>query len=345
MQNNLSMPFSKQTLDYYISTPKSCAQQAARKIRGDVLVLGAAGKMGHHLSLMLKRCFEANGQNNRVIAVSRFSSPGSRDQFEKNGIRTIACDLHNENDLAALPGAENIWFMAGVKFGTGNQPELLHKMNVEMPGRVAHRFKRARITVLSTGCVYSFVPVNSAGSTELDPVKSIGEYAESCRGRENAFRSISEKEGLRAVLIRLNYSVEMRYGVLVDIAQKVLNRQPIDISMGRFNCIWQGDALTHIIASIELARSPVEVLNVTGPETLSICDTAKKFGALLDREPVFTGKEQETTWLNNANKAIQLFGAPEVSADQMIGWIAEWLKHGRETLGKPTKFEVRSGKF
>lgn len=341
----MDTPFTKHTLDDFITRPRTCALKATQKIKGDVLVLGAAGKMGFHLCAMLKRCFEQNGQNNHVIAVSRFSSPVSRNQFEQNGIGTIACDLSNEVELAALPDVENLWFMAGVKFGTSDHPELLHKMNIEMPGLVAHRFKNARITALSTGCVYSFVSADSSGSTESDATESDSEYAESCRGREYAFRSASEKEGLRAVLIRLNYSVEMRYGVLVDIAQKVLSRQPIDISMGRFNCIWQGDALAHIIASIDLASSPAEILNVTGPEILSIRETAETFEKIIGLEPIFTGEEQNTAWLNNAGKAIKLFGKPQVSADQMIAWITEWIKNGGETLGKPTKFEVRSGKF
>jgi nucleoside-diphosphate-sugar epimerase len=339
------MPFNENTLNEYISRPRDCALKITRKITGDVFVLGAAGKMGHHLCLMLKRCFEQNGQKNRVIAVSRFSLPGSRNQFEEDGIGTIACDLSNEVELAALPDIENIWFMAGVKFGTGDNPELLHKMNIEMPGLVARRFAGSRIAALSTGCVYSFVPVGSSGSSETDPTESSGEYAVSCRGREQAFRCVSEEAGLRTVLIRLNYSVEMRYGVLVDIAQRVLSGQPIDVSMGRFNCIWQGDALAHIIASIDLAKSPAEILNVTGPESLSIRETAETFGKLFDRQPVFTGEEQQTTWLNDATKALRLFGTPEVTPEQMITWIAEWLKNGKETLGKPTKFEIRCGKF
>lgn len=338
-------PFTEDTLDDYISRPRDCALKTTRKITGDVLVLGAAGKMGLHLCLMLKRCFEQNNQPNRVIAVSRFLSRDSRNQFKGNGIGTIACDLSNEAELAALPDIENIWFMAGVKFGTGNNPNLLHKMNIEMPGLVARRFKSSRIAALSTGCVYSFVPAGSGGARETDPTESPGEYAVSCRGREQAFRRVSEEAGLRAVLIRLNYSVEMRYGVLVDIAQRVLSGQPVDVSMGRFNCIWQGDALAHIIASIDLAKSSAEILNVTGPETLSIRTTAEQFGILFERQPVFTGEEQQTAWLNDATKAIRLFGTPEVTPDQTITWIAEWLKAGKGTLGKPTRFEVRDGNF
>lgn len=339
------MPFTEQTLDDYITRPRLCALKVLQNITGDALVLGAAGKMGFHLCLMLKRSFEQNGQNNRVIAVSRFSAPGSRNRFEERGIGTIACDLSSAAELETLPDAENIWFMAGVKFGTGGNPHLLHKMNIEMPGSVARRFSKTRITALSTGCIYPFVPVDSGGSRETDPAGPAGEYARSCLGREDAFRRASEKNGLRAVLIRLNYSVEMRYGVLVDIAQKVLHRQPVDVSMNRFNCIWQGDALAYIIAAIELAESPAEFLNVTGPETLSIRETAEKFGRLLGRVPVFAGEEAQTAWLNSSSRAFKHYGVPEVTPDQMIVWIADWLKRGGEILGKPTKFEERNGTF
>lgn len=341
----MNTPFTKQTLDHYISSPRPCALKTTRTLPGDVLVLGAAGKMGFSLCQMLKRCFEQNGQTNRVLAVSRFLSPGSRARFEEQGIDTIACDLSNKEQLAALPEVENIWFMAGVKFGTSNDPKLLNKMNVEMPELVATRFKKARIVALSTGCVYSFVSVDSNGSIETAATESDSEYAESCRGRERAFRTVSKTEGLRSVLIRLNYSVEMRYGVLVDIAQKVLEQAPIDISMNQLNCIWQGDAIAHIISAISLAESPIAILNVTGSETLSIRKTAETFGQLFGQDPILTGEEQTTAWLNNAGKAIDLFGTPEVPADQMIKWIAEWLKNAGDTLGKPTKFEVRSGKF
>lgn len=341
----MPLPFTENTLDQFITHPRPCALEAAKTLRGNVLVLGAAGKMGFHLCLMLKRCFEHNGQENRVIAVSRFSAPGSRNDFEENDIDTIACDLSDPQQLAALPDAENIWFMAGVKFGTSDDPTLLQKMNVEMPMLVARRFKNAQIVALSTGCVYSFVPAHSKGSTEISPTDSSGDYAKSCRGREAAFRSVSEQSGLRAVLIRLNYSVEMRYGVLVDIAHKVLRRQPIDIGMNRFNCIWQGDAIAHIIAAIELASSPADILNVTGSENLSIRETAELFGYRFDQTPILSGTEQETTWLSNADKACSLFGKPQVTSAQMIDWIAEWLSNGGEILGKPTKFEVRDGKF
>lgn len=337
--------FTRKTLDEWITRPQPCALNAMKKIKGDVLVLGAAGKMGFHLCLMLKDGFDQNGQSNKVIAVSRFSSPHSRNPFEEIGIGTIACDLSDPQQLAALPDAENIWFMAGVKFGTSDNPELLHKMNVEMPEKVAHRFKNARIVALSTGCVYSFVPVDSDGSRETDPTHPVGAYAVSCLGRENAFRKISEAEGLRTVLIRLNYAVEMRYGVLVDIAQKVRERIPIDVSMGWFNCIWQGDALAHIIAAIDLAETPAALLNVTGPEKLSIRQTAERFGALFGIEPIFVGEEQDSTWLSNGSKALQLYGKPTITSDQMIAWIADWLKNDGETLGKPTKFEIRSGNF
>lgn len=341
----MEMPFSEATLDDFLSTPRKCALEAVRSLNGDVLVLGAAGKMGLHLCLMLKKAFEANGQKNRVLAVSRFSSAGSREMFEKLGISTIACDLSDPVALQSLPDTENLWFMAGVKFGSSSSPALLQKMNVEMPELVARRFSKARMVAFSTGCVYPFVSPESGGATEETPVAPVGEYAESCLGREESFRRVSLEEGARVVMIRLNYSVEMRYGVLVDIAQKVMHGQPVDLEMGYFNCIWQADAVAHIIAAIELATSPSSVLNVTGPETLTVRDTAQKFACHFGVEPHFEGEEAATAWLNDASAAIARFGAPEVTAEQMIPWIAQWLKSGGSLLGKPTKFEVRDGKF
>lgn len=336
---------TEQTLNDFISRPHPCALKTVMGIDGDILVLGAAGKMGLHLCLMLRKCIRQNGQHNRVIAVSRFSSPGSKDQFEAYGIETIACDLSDQTELANLPDCSHIWFMAGVKFGTQDNPDLLRQLNIEMPEKVAQRFRHSRITALSTGCVYPFVPIGSGGASEAVPPAPVGAYATSCLGRENAFRKVSLEEGLRAVLVRLNYSVETQYGVLVDIATKVMNQEPIDVSMGYFNCIWQGDAIAHIIASISLAESPPVILNVSGLDVLSTRETAIKFGQLLGIKPIFTGQEQQTAWLNNASKATHLFGPPQVSPDQIIAWIAQWLANGGKILGKPTKFEVRSGNF
>jgi nucleoside-diphosphate-sugar epimerase len=338
-------PFDPSNLHAGIAAPPDCALRACRDLSGDVLVLGAAGKMGLHLCMMLKNCFGENRQSNRVIAVSRFSEAGSEQAFRTEGIDTLACDLSDPDQLAALPEVENLWFLAGVKFGTGNDPALLQKMNVEMPERVAKRFRNSRIVALSTGCVYSFVSAESGGSTETDPTASVGAYAESCRGREAAFRKQSEETGLKCVLIRLNYAVEMRYGVLVDIAQHVLRGEPVDLSMNCFNCIWQGDALGHIVAAISLTASPAAVLNVTGPEILSIRETAERFGVLFGRAPVLRGSEQPTTWLNDARKSHAFFGAPRIHPDQMISWTAAWLMQGGELLGKPTKFEDRSGVY
>lgn len=341
----MATPFTEATLDDFLSEPRPCALRAVRPLRGDVLVLGAAGKMGLHLCRMLQRAFQANGQANRVIAVSRFSSPGSREAFEQQGLVTRPCDLSDAAALEALPEAATLWFMAGVKFGTSGAPDLLHRMNVEMPARVAHRFRRARMVALSTGCVYPFVPFTSGGATEATAPAPKGDYAVSCLGREDAFRRVSAEEGAQVVLIRLNYSVEMRYGVLVDIADKVRRGQPVDVTMGCFNCIWQADAVAHIIAAIELASSPAAVLNVTGPETLCVREVAEEFGRRFGVAPLLTGRESDTAWLNNAAQAVARFGAPQVTPRDMIPWIADWLQSGGALLGKPTKFEVRDGHF
>ncbi len=341
----MATPFTAATLDDFLSEPRPCALRAVRPLRGDVLVLGAAGKMGLHLCRMLQRAFQANGQADRVLAVSRFSSPGSRDAFERHGIATLPCDLSDAAALEALPDAATLWFMAGVKFGTHGASDLLHRMNVEMPARVAHRFRNSRIVALSTGCVYPFVSVTSGGATESTPPAPVGEYAVSCLGREESFRRASVEEGTQVVLIRLNYSVEMRYGVLVDIAGKVRNGQPVDATMGHFNCIWQADAVAHILAAAELAASPAAVLNVTGPETLSVRKVAEQFGRLFGVVAQVTGQEADAAWLNDASQAIARFGKPQVSPQEMIPWIADWLQAGGSLLGKPTKFEVRDGHF
>ncbi len=341
----MKAPFSEATLDDYITRPRQCALAASRNMRGDVLVLGAAGKMGLHLCRMLQRCFKRNRRGNRVIAVSRFSAPGSRAAFERYGIDAIACDLENEASLEALPDAGFVFFLAGVKFGTHEHPDVLHRLNVVMPGKVARRFNNAGVVALSTGCVYGFVPIASGGARESDPVEPTGAYARSCLGREMAFREAAAGAGARVTLIRLNYSVEMRYGILVDIALNVWKRRPIDLAMGYFNCIWQGDAVAHIIAAMDLADNPPAVLNVTGPETLSVRETAHAFGKRFGRAPVFNGVERETAWLSNAGLAISRFGAPLVTPEEMTPWIANWIESGGSMLGKPTRYEVRDGTY
>ena len=331
--------------DQFLSEPTAGVIEAMGRLHGDYLVLGAGGKMGLHLCMMLRKALAAAGNTARVDAVSRFRSIHDAEEFTRAGIQTLACDLTNPSELEALPQAENIIFMAGAKFGTSGQPGLLRKMNIEMPEMVAGQCKASRITAFSTGCVYSFAPVDSMGSSESAATEPTGEYAKSCLGREQAFRRSALEFGTRLALIRLNYSAEFRYGVLLDIAEKVLRDEPVDVTMGHVNLIWQRDAIAHTLMAHELASTAPFILNVTGPTVLKVRDLAARFGEIFGREPVFIGQEAETAWLNDASLSHRLFGLPETSIDQMIEWTAAWLREGQSTFNKPTGFEKRDGNF
>ena len=338
---------NSEALDEWMSTPSAEVRAVLRDIDGDIAVLGASGKMGFQLCRMLRRGFDANGQSNRVVAVSRFTAAGARDKFEAAGLDVVAADLSDRAVLASLPDWQTVFYLAGVKFGTSEDSGLLEKMNVEMPRMVAQRFRDADIVALSTGCVYSFVSPDSGGSTEESETAPVGDYAQSCLGREAAFVDAAQEYGTRSALIRLNYAIDLRYGVLLDIAQKVRHDEPVDVTMGHVNVIWQTDALAHTILALQQVAAPPFVINVTGAETLSVRDLAQRFADRLGKRDslVITGEEADAVWLNDASRSHRLFGAPRVSVDDMMDWIVAWLEHGGETLGKPTKFEVKDGKY
>ncbi len=343
------LPFEAvpEALDEFMSRPTQGVLETLKSTVGDVLVLGAGGKMGLHFCLMLQRAFEELDQNDRqVIAVSRFGGEGARDPFEREGVKTEVADLCDLQQLQALPDAPTVIFLAGVKFGTSHDPGLLQKMNVEMPALVASRFRESRIVALSTGCVYSFTTPASGGSTETGgEVQPVGDYAQSCLGREQAFAKAADEWGTRCSLIRLNYAIDLRYGVLHDIARKVMEGTAVDVTMGYVNVIWQRDAVAHSIQALGHAAAPPFILNVTGPEVLRVRDLAIRFGEVLGREVEIEGEEEELGWLSDSSKACELFGPPEVTIDEMIGWTAAWLRAGGTSLGKPTHFENREGKF
>lgn len=297
--------------------------------------------MGFHLSLMLQRAAKALGRQEPIMTVSRFGSAAARDQFADAGFEVLSADLSQPEVVAALPAVENVFFLAGVKFGTAHDSALLERMNVTLPRLVAGHCRNSRIVALSTGCVYAFTTPGSGGSTEADPTDPPGDYAKSCLGREAAFR----ETGARTSLIRLNYAVELRYGVLVDLAQTVLAGRPVDLATGYVNVIWQGDALAHTVQALPIAESPPHVFNVTGPGVLRVRDLAEAFGQRLGKPVSFQGVEAPTAWLSNASHTHRLFGPPRVSVEQMIDWIAGWLERGGETLGKPTHFENRDGSY
>ena len=340
-----STPQTAAELDELISEPSDAVIESLRNIPGRFAVLGAGGKMGYHLSLMLKKAFDRLGRSETITTVSRFGSADSRSRFEAAGFDVVAADLSDADDVGRLPQFENVFFLAGIKFGTSDQPELLHRMNVQMPQLVASHCRDARVVALSTGCVYSFATPESGGSTEDSPTDPPGAYAQSCKGREAAFADASAQYGTRCSLIRLNYSIDLRYGVLLDVASKVLAGQPVNVEMGYANVIWQGDAIAHTIQAMAHAASPPFVLNVTGVDVLRIRDLATAFASRFDRDVKIEGQEQPTAWLSNASRSHEMFGPPTVPVEQMMDWVAAWLKRGGEVLGKPTHFEVRDGDY
>lgn len=338
-------PRNTEELDQLISEPSADVIRAVEKCPGTYAVLGAGGKMGFHVSLMLQRALRELGRDNTVTTISRFSSAAARQQFDNAGFRVIAADLSDPQTVAEMPATDNVFFLAGVKFGTSSQPEILQRMNVDMPTLVTEHYRSSRIVALSTGCVYSFAAPETGGATEDSEVDPPGGYAKSCRGREAAFETAAKSFGTRSSLIRLNYSIDLRYGVLLDIAQKVRKSQPVNVEMGYANVIWQGDAIAHTIQSLPHASAPPFVVNITGPNVLSVRDIANMFGDRFRSTPIIEGTEQPTAWLSNAGKAHALFGAPRISLTQMVHWVADWLEQGGEILGKPTHFEVRSGSY
>lgn len=331
-------------LDDLISNPRP---ELARSLvgAGRIGVLGAGGKMGFHLCLMLQRLQKTGALNSTVTAVSRFGNPETIRRFAARDIDVIAADLCCQEDLNHLPDFDTVFFLAGVKFGTGDDSALLHQVNSELPAAVTTRYPNARFVALSSGCVYSFASVNSRGSAEDSPTDPPGAYASSCLDRERAFFRAAEIFGTRSSLIRLNYSIDLRYGVLHDIGHRVLAGQPINLTTGHVNVIWQGDALNHVIRSLELASAPPFVVNVTGKEVLSVRELAEAFGQEFDCAVRFTGLEEDSCWLSDASMAHEKFGKPLVSVQEMVAWTAEWLKSGNPSLGKPTHFEVRDGRY
>jgi nucleoside-diphosphate-sugar epimerase len=338
-------PRSEAELDEILSRPTPGVLEALRLCPGDVLVLGAAGKMGPTLTLMLRRAADELADGRRIYAVSRFSSNGAAKLFSDHNVEVIPADLSDRTALAMLPEAPNVIFMAGQKFGTRSLPALTWVSNVIVPAMAAERYREARFVAFSTGNVYGLTSRRRGGSKETDTLSPAGEYAWSCLGRERILEHASRSRDTRTAIIRLNYAIELRYGVLVDLAQRVHAGEAIDVRMGHVNLIWQGDACAQAIQSLTRVSVPPFILNVTGTETLSVRALALELGRLLGREPVFIGQEEDDALLSNTELAQSLFGPPSVPVVSLLSWVAEWVSAGRPTLGKPTKFEEREGNF
>lgn len=332
-------------LDELMSRPDSALEDWARRLEGDLMILGIAGKMGATVGRMARRALDAAGLDTRVIGVSRFSTEGSREALESVGVETIACNLLDANAVSSLPDAPNIIYMAGRKFGTTGAEELTWASNAVIPTRVADRFSRSRIVVYSTGCVYAMEPTVSGGSTEDSRLNPPGEYAWSTVGRERVFSYFSRTNGTPMCMFRLNYAIDLRYGVLHDIARAVASGRPVPLDSGHVNVIWQGDAARYSLLALELCGSPPALLNATGPETLSVRKLATMLAAHLGVEATFSGSEAPTVWLSDAGKAHGLFGYPIVPLSYLIRWTAHWVSSGGRSLGKPTHFAERGGTF
>lgn len=332
-------------LDDLLSEPTPGVVETMRRVEGDLMVLGAAGKMGPTMCRLARRATDAAGVPRRIIAVSRFSTPGAQAALEAQGIETIACDLLDDEALRALPDAPNVIYMTGMKFGATDNAARTWAMNTYLPARAALRYRESRIAAFSSGNVYGMVAVASGGSREGDTLRPVGEYAMTAVGRERMLEYMSVTHRIPMTIIRLNYACELRYGVLVDIARWVWEGAEIDLAMGHFNVIWQRDANAFTLQSLEYAASPPLVLNVTGPEILSIEDVAKRFGALMGKTPRFRGEPGTECLLNNAAGAFERFGKPTIGVDTMIPWIADWVMRGGENLNKLTHFDVVNGQF
>jgi nucleoside-diphosphate-sugar epimerase len=328
-------------LDELLCRPSQALIDDLGHVDGDIMILGVAGKMGPTLAGLAKAALP----DRRVIGVARFSDPSVNEWLESRGIETINCDLLDETAIKALPRVQNIVFMAGRKFGAEGDLSLTWAMNAHVPALVAQAFAGSRIVAFSTGCVYPFVPVNGKGANEDISPNPPGEYAQSCVGRERMFEYFSRKFATSGRLFRLNYAIDMRYGVLHDIAAKILTGKPIDVSLGHVNFIWQGDAAAQALRCLAHCDTPTSPINVSGHEILAVRDLAAKFGALFGRDPVIVGTEEPTAWLTDTSQAVKLFGLPIVDTAQLIAWTADWVARSMPSLGKPTKYEVRDGRY
>lgn len=341
------------TLETLLSEPPASLVETMKTIEGDVVILGVAGKMGPTLARMTKRASDLadaqghghGGRRRRVIGVARFSDASQEAALQAHGIETVRADLLDEAALDRLPDAPNVIFMAGRKFGSTGGESLTWAMNVHLPALVCRRYSTSRIVVFSTGNVYGLTHVGAGGSVETDKPSPVGEYAMSCLGRERMFEHFSATRGTPTSIVRLNYAVEMRYGVIADLARRIAAGETIDVTMGYYNVIWQGDANAMAIASLAHASSPPFVFNLAGPEELSVRATCEELARLMGRTVTFTGHEAADALLSNGTRGWTLVGRPRVDASHVIRWVADWVSRGGESLDKPTHFESRDGKF
>lgn len=336
---------TSEQLEEKLCTPSNRLVDDFKKIQGNILILGLGGKMGPSLARLAKNAAEAATSDTVIMGASRFSNTDVRQQMEGCGVQTFAGDLLDDTFLQSLPDAENIIYMAGHKFGTSGAQSYTWAMNTFLPGMVADRYRAANIVAFSTGNVYPFVSIDSQGATEDTPLSPLGEYAQSCLGRERMFEYFARKNNTPTLIYRLNYALDLHYGVLNDIAMAVKNGETIPLGMGYANVIWQGDANEYAIRSLLHCEVPAKPLNITGPEVLSVEKLARKFAERFQTQAKFEGTPKDTALLSDARHAYELFGKPLVTTDQMIDWTVDWINSGGKQLGKPTHFQERKGNF
>ncbi|MCW3120272.1 MAG: NAD-dependent epimerase/dehydratase [Chitinophagaceae bacterium] len=334
-----------QQLKQELLQPSEALISDLAKLDGDILILGVGGKMGPALAKLARQAIAKAGVNKKVIGVSRFSEAGLQEELNDSGIETYAADLLEDEQLQLLPDVKNVLYLAGTKFGTTGKESFTWAMNTYLPGRVAQKYKNSRIVVFSTGNVYPLSPVSWGGVAEDRLPEPVGEYAQSCLGRERLFQYYSVKYNIPTLIFRLNYANDTGYGVLLEIAKSVKEERAIDLSMGHVNVIWQGDANEMAIRSLHHCETPTKILNITGPETISVRWLAGEFGKIFGKTPLFMNEEQSTALLNNAAESFRIFGYPRVPLKRMIELLAAWVQEGGQTLNKPTHFQERKGQF
>ena len=348
MQATQRLPERIETVEHLedlLSEPTPGVVESMARLEGDILVLGVGGKMGPTLARMARRASDLAGVRRRIVGVSRFSSDALESQLRSQGIETIRCDLLDAARLQSLPEAPNVLFMAGMKFGATGREALTWAMNCFLPGQVASRFCHSRIVAFSTGNVYGLTPVMLGGSVETDPLRPVGEYAQSCVGRERILEHQSRTLAMPMAILRLNYATELRYGVLVDLAQRVRADETVELAMAHFNTLWQADANAMALQAFDQVASPQFVVNIAGPEVSSVRRVAEQYAQIFGKSVTFAGHESADALLSNGQLGHRLFGYPRVGVDQMIHWIADWITQGGPTHGKPTHFENREGAF